>query len=94
MDALEQELLIIHFVSHYTFCFSLYILFINVSRRMDDLEQELPALCRQADILIAAIGSPRYVQADWVKPVRPSAFCMSGPPSACQGRLLNFSAAV
>jgi methylenetetrahydrofolate dehydrogenase (NADP+)/methenyltetrahydrofolate cyclohydrolase len=29
--------------------------------------KDVAVLCRQADILIAAIGSPRFVQADWVK---------------------------
>lgn len=27
----------------------------------------LPEICRQADILVAAVGKPRFVQADWVK---------------------------
>lgn len=30
--------------------------------------QNLPALCAQADILIAAVGQPDMVKADWVKP--------------------------
>jgi methylenetetrahydrofolate dehydrogenase (NADP+) / methenyltetrahydrofolate cyclohydrolase len=30
--------------------------------------EDLPARCREADILIAAVGSPRLVRADWVKP--------------------------
>lgn len=30
--------------------------------------RDLPAMTRQADILVAAIGKPRFVQADWVKP--------------------------
>lgn len=30
--------------------------------------QNLPDIVRQADILVAAIGKPRFVQADWVKP--------------------------
>jgi len=30
--------------------------------------RDLPALCRQADILIAAVGSPELVRADWVRP--------------------------
>jgi len=30
--------------------------------------QDLPALCRTADILVAAIGKPRFVTADFVKP--------------------------
>jgi methylenetetrahydrofolate dehydrogenase (NADP+)/methenyltetrahydrofolate cyclohydrolase/formyltetrahydrofolate synthetase len=30
--------------------------------------QNLPDICRQADILVVAIGKPRYVHGDWVKP--------------------------
>ncbi|MDO5613273.1 MAG: bifunctional methylenetetrahydrofolate dehydrogenase/methenyltetrahydrofolate cyclohydrolase FolD [Paracoccus sp. (in: a-proteobacteria)] len=30
--------------------------------------QDLPGLCRQADILVAAVGRPKMVAADWVKP--------------------------
>lgn len=30
--------------------------------------RDLPAVCREADILVAAIGQPRLVQASWVKP--------------------------
>jgi methylenetetrahydrofolate dehydrogenase (NADP+) / methenyltetrahydrofolate cyclohydrolase len=30
--------------------------------------RDLPAECRRADILIAAVGKPEMVQADWVKP--------------------------
>ncbi len=29
--------------------------------------RDLPALCRSADILVAAVGSPRMVKADWVR---------------------------
>jgi methylenetetrahydrofolate dehydrogenase (NADP+)/methenyltetrahydrofolate cyclohydrolase len=29
---------------------------------------DLPGVCRQADILIAAVGRPQMVKADWVKP--------------------------
>jgi 5,10-methylene-tetrahydrofolate dehydrogenase/methenyl tetrahydrofolate cyclohydrolase len=29
--------------------------------------RDLPALCREADILVAAIGKPELVRADWVK---------------------------
>ncbi|MEM6683753.1 MAG: bifunctional methylenetetrahydrofolate dehydrogenase/methenyltetrahydrofolate cyclohydrolase FolD [Pseudomonadota bacterium] len=29
---------------------------------------DLPGLCRQADILVAAVGRPHMVQGDWVKP--------------------------
>jgi 5,10-methylene-tetrahydrofolate dehydrogenase/methenyl tetrahydrofolate cyclohydrolase len=30
--------------------------------------RDLPGITRQADILVAAIGKPRFVQGDWVKP--------------------------
>lgn len=30
--------------------------------------RDLPAVCRQADILVAAVGRPRMIKADWVKP--------------------------
>jgi methylenetetrahydrofolate dehydrogenase (NADP+)/methenyltetrahydrofolate cyclohydrolase/formyltetrahydrofolate synthetase len=30
--------------------------------------QNLPDIVRQADIVIAAIGMPRFVQGDWIKP--------------------------
>jgi methylenetetrahydrofolate dehydrogenase (NADP+)/methenyltetrahydrofolate cyclohydrolase len=30
--------------------------------------RDLPAVCREADILVAAAGRPRMVEADWVKP--------------------------
>jgi methylenetetrahydrofolate dehydrogenase (NADP+)/methenyltetrahydrofolate cyclohydrolase len=30
--------------------------------------RDLPALCRAADILVAAIGKPHFVKGDWVKP--------------------------
>jgi methylenetetrahydrofolate dehydrogenase (NADP+)/methenyltetrahydrofolate cyclohydrolase len=30
--------------------------------------RDLPAACRQADILVAAVGRPRMIKADWVKP--------------------------
>jgi len=30
--------------------------------------QDLPDIVRRADIVIAAIGSPRFIQADWLKP--------------------------
>ena len=29
---------------------------------------DLPAVCREADILVAAVGRPEMVRADWVKP--------------------------
>lgn len=30
--------------------------------------RDLPALCRQADILVVAVGRPRMVHGDWIKP--------------------------
>jgi methylenetetrahydrofolate dehydrogenase (NADP+)/methenyltetrahydrofolate cyclohydrolase len=30
--------------------------------------RDLAAVCRRADVLIAAVGRPKMVQADWVKP--------------------------
>lgn len=30
--------------------------------------ENLPQLCRQADILVAAVGRPQMVQGDWIKP--------------------------
>lgn len=30
--------------------------------------QDLPDLCREADILVAAVGRPRMVKGDWIKP--------------------------
>ncbi len=30
--------------------------------------QDLPGICRRADILIAAVGRPEMIKADWVKP--------------------------
>lgn len=29
---------------------------------------DLPALCREADIVVAAVGRARFVQGDWIKP--------------------------
>lgn len=30
--------------------------------------KDLPAVCREADILVAAVGIPHFIQADWIKP--------------------------
>jgi len=30
--------------------------------------KDLPAVCRQADILVAAVGRPRMIRGDWIKP--------------------------
>ena len=47
--------------------------------------REVAALCREADILIAAVGQPEYVRGDWIKPARSSltsAFT-SAPTARC-----------
>jgi len=30
--------------------------------------EDLPAVCREADILVAAVGRPRMIRGDWIKP--------------------------
>jgi methylenetetrahydrofolate dehydrogenase (NADP+)/methenyltetrahydrofolate cyclohydrolase len=30
--------------------------------------RDLPAICREADILVAAVGRPRMIRGDWIKP--------------------------
>ncbi|MFA5493134.1 MAG: bifunctional methylenetetrahydrofolate dehydrogenase/methenyltetrahydrofolate cyclohydrolase FolD [Porticoccaceae bacterium] len=30
--------------------------------------RDLPAVCRRADILVAAVGRPRFIKGDWIKP--------------------------
>ena len=30
--------------------------------------RDLPAVCREADIVIAAVGRPEIVRGDWIKP--------------------------
>jgi methylenetetrahydrofolate dehydrogenase (NADP+)/methenyltetrahydrofolate cyclohydrolase len=30
--------------------------------------RDLPAVCRRADILVAAVGQPEFVKGDWIKP--------------------------
>ncbi|MGI9504511.1 MAG: bifunctional methylenetetrahydrofolate dehydrogenase/methenyltetrahydrofolate cyclohydrolase, partial [Geminicoccaceae bacterium] len=30
--------------------------------------KDLPALCREADILVAAVGRPEMVKGDWIRP--------------------------
>jgi methylenetetrahydrofolate dehydrogenase (NADP+)/methenyltetrahydrofolate cyclohydrolase len=30
--------------------------------------RDLPAVCREADILVAAVGRPGLVRGDWIKP--------------------------
>jgi methylenetetrahydrofolate dehydrogenase (NADP+)/methenyltetrahydrofolate cyclohydrolase len=30
--------------------------------------RDLPAVCRRADLLVAAIGKPEFIRGDWIKP--------------------------
>ena len=32
------------------------------------MARDLPDLCRRAEIVVAAVGRPRFVQGDWLKP--------------------------
>ena len=48
--------------------------------------RNLPELCRTADILVAAAGSPRMVQADWI---RPGAAVMDVGVSELEGKLVG-----
>ncbi len=48
--------------------------------------RDLPELCRTADILVAAAGSPRMVQADWI---RPGAAVMDVGVSEVEGKLVG-----
>ena len=48
--------------------------------------RDLPGLCRRADILVAAVGSPRMVEADWI---RPGAAVMDVGVTEVDGRLVG-----
>ncbi len=48
--------------------------------------RDLPEVCRTADILVAAAGSPRMVQADWI---RPGAAVMDVGVSEVEGKLVG-----
>ena len=48
--------------------------------------RDLPGLCRMADILVAAVGSPRMVEADWI---RPGAAVMDVGVTEVDGRLVG-----
>lgn len=54
--------------------------------------QDLPAVCREADILVAAVGRPQMIKADWIKPgatvidVGINRVPFSDPVKAAQGR--------
>ena len=56
--------------------------------------RDLADLCRSADVLIAAVGSPRMVKADWIKP---GAAVMDVGVSEVDGKLVgdvDFEAAI
>jgi len=57
--------------------------------------RDLPSITRQADILVAAVGKPRFVQGDWIKP---GAIVIDvGVNRTAEGKLcgdVDFSAAV
>lgn len=56
--------------------------------------RNLPELCRMADVLVAAVGSPRMVKADWIKP---GAAVMDVGVSEVDGKLIgdvDFEAAI
>jgi methylenetetrahydrofolate dehydrogenase (NADP+)/methenyltetrahydrofolate cyclohydrolase len=48
--------------------------------------RDLPDLCRRADVLVAAIGRPRFVKADWI---RPGAAVIDVGVSEVDGRLVG-----
>ena len=54
--------------------------------------QDLPAVCREADILVAAVGRPQMIKADWIKPgatvidVGINRVPFSNPEKAAQGK--------
>ncbi|MDG2051361.1 MAG: bifunctional 5,10-methylenetetrahydrofolate dehydrogenase/5,10-methenyltetrahydrofolate cyclohydrolase, partial [Myxococcota bacterium] len=48
--------------------------------------RDLPAICREADILVAAVGQPRMVEADWIKP---GAAVMDVGVSEVDGKLIG-----
>ena len=53
---------------------------------------DLPAVCREADILVAAVGRPRMIQPDWIKPgatvidVGLNRVPFDNPPKAAEGK--------
>jgi len=54
---------------------------------------DLPALCREADILVAAVGRPEMVKGDWIKPgatiIDVGINRISGPENKGRGRLVG-----
>jgi len=55
--------------------------------------KDLPALCREADILVAAVGRPEMVKGDWVKPgatvIDVGINRILGPENKGRGRLVG-----
>lgn len=55
--------------------------------------KDLPALCREADILVAAVGRPEMVKGDWVKPgatvIDVGINRIPGPENKGRGRLVG-----
>lgn len=55
---------------------------------------DLPAICREAEILVAAVGKPRLIQGDWI---RPGAVVIDVGINRVEGRLVgdvDFAAAL
>ena len=54
--------------------------------------RDLPAVCREADVLVAAVGRPRMIRGDWIKPgaavidVGVNRVPFDDPVKAAQGR--------
>ena len=55
--------------------------------------KDLPALCREADILVAAVGRPEMVKRDWIKPgctvIDVGINRIEGPENKGRGRLVG-----
>ena len=55
--------------------------------------RDLPALCRKADILVAAVGRPELVRGDWIKPgavvIDVGINRLAPAPDAAKGRLVG-----
>ena len=44
-------------------------------------KEDLQALCKEADVVVGAVGMPRLIQPDWIKKGRYRCFARSLPPS-------------
>lgn len=55
--------------------------------------RDLPALCRTADVLVAAVGRPQLVRGDWIKPgaavIDVGINRLAPEPDAAKGRLVG-----